>query len=397
MESNLTDILKKVEARERLSFEDGMRLFRSRDIFAIGRMANMVRERQNGRRAYYVVNHHINYSNICKNACKFCAFSRRPGEEGAYQMALEEIFGRGGEAAQSGATELHIVGGTHPDLPLDWYLDMLSGLKERFPELHLQAFTAIEIAQMAEISGLPIRQTLQKLIEAGLGSIPGGGAEIFSPRVRAALCPEKLPGEKWLKVMQTAHELGIKSNATMLYGHIETYQERTEHLLRLRELQDECLHSGQAGGFQAFIPLSFHPENTRMAHLSGPSAVDDLKTLAISRLLLDNFPHIKAFWIMLGVKLSQVSLCFGTDDLNGTVVYEKITHSAGARTPEHLKVDEIVSLIMEAGFEPVERDTVYNLIEREGANWHRIEDKKQTTAARQPKSQTALPAGRQDC
>jgi aminodeoxyfutalosine synthase len=380
MNPELTDILKKVEAGERLSFDDGVQLFRSQDIFAIGRMASIVRERLNNRRAYYVVNHHINYSNICKNACKFCAFSRKPAAAGAYQMSLEEIYHRGHEAAQSGAPELHIVGGTHPDLPLDWYLDMLSGLKERFPELHLQAFTAVEIAQMAEIGGLTIHQTLQKLIEAGLGSIPGGGAEVFSPRVRAELCPEKLPGEKWLEVMQTAHALGLKSNATMLYGHIETFEERVEHLLRLRSAQDE------SGGFQAFIPLSFHPENTSLDYLAGPGAVDDLKTLAISRLLLDNFPHIKAFWIMLGVKLSQVSLFFGADDLNGTVVYEKITHSAGAKTPEHLKLDEIVALIVEAGFEPVERDTIYNLIERKGIDWHRIEDKEQSAARRRAAS-----------
>jgi len=390
MKPELADILKKVEAGERLSFDDGVRLFRSRHIFTIGRMASIVRERLNGRRAYYVVNHHINYSNICKNRCKFCAFSRSPDAEGAYQMSLEDIFKRGQEAAQSGATELHIVGGVHPDLPLDWYLAVLSGLKQRFPELHLQAFTAVEIAQMAEISRLSIRQTLKKLIGAGLGSIPGGGAEVFSSRIRAALCPEKLRSEKWLLVCRTAHELGLKSNATMLYGHIETYEERVEHLLRLRRAQDDCLHGGQAGGFQAFIPLSFHPENTSIAHLRGPTAIDDLKTLAISRLLLDNFPHIKAFWIMLGVKLSQVSLCFGTDDLNGTVVYEKITHSAGAKTPEHLRVDEIISLIVEAGFEPVERDTVYNLIERKGTDWQRLKSKQETSPTRQPKSQAAL-------
>jgi aminodeoxyfutalosine synthase len=353
-------IIAKVEAGERLSFEDGVRLFESDDIAAIGWAADLVRRRLNGDRTYYVVNRHINYTDVCKNRCRFCAFSRSEGDEGAYTMSVDEVVREAGELYRDlGFTELHIVGGLHPTLPFDYYTEMLSALKQRFPEVHLQAFTAVEIAHIAQIGGFTVDECLARLKEAGLGSIPGGGAEIFEPRVREQICPEKMTGEEWLSVMRAAHRQGIKSNATMLYGHVESAEDRVNHLLRLRELQDET------GGFMSFIPLRFHPENTRLAHLARPrSGMDDLKMIAVGRLMLDNFPHIKVFWIMFGLKLAQVALSFGADDFDGTVVEEKITHRAGAETPEGLTVREIRRLIEETGTAPVERDTIYREVRR---------------------------------
>ncbi|MBM4047554.1 MAG: aminofutalosine synthase MqnE [Planctomycetes bacterium] len=364
---DLSDIAVKVERGERLAFEDGVRLFRSSDIAGIGWLANQVRERLNGNRAYYIVNRHINYSNVCKNRCKFCAFSRDLGEPGAYTMHLAEVLKKAEEGVRQGATELHIVGGLHPELGLDYYLTMLSELSQRWPKVHLQAFTAVEVAHFADKAGLTVRETLRRLKDAGLGSLPGGGAEVFSTEVRAQLCPEKLSPEGWLGVMREAHQLGLRSNATMLYGHVETVEDRVRHILRLRELQDETR------GFMTFIPLAFHPKHTDLEHERGPTAMDDLKTLAIGRLMLDNFPHVKAFWIMLGVKLAQVSLSFGVDDIDGTVVEERITHAAGAETPQCLSVGELLHLIREAGREPVERNTLYQRIHRPSghidANW----------------------------
>jgi aminodeoxyfutalosine synthase len=357
--THLDDIATKVERGKRLDFEDGVRLFQSRDIHTIGNLANIVRERKNGNRAYYIINRHINYSNICKNRCKFCAFSRDKGEDGAYEMGMEEILDKASEVVNEGSTEIHIVGGLHPDLKFDYYVEMLDKLHQRYPEVHLQAFTAVEIAHLAERSGMTVQDVLRKLKDAGLGSLPGGGAEVFSPQIREQVCPEKLSGDGWLSVMRQAHELGLRSNATMLYGHVETLEDRVNHLLKLRELQDET------GGFMSFIPLAFHPENTDLSNLTKTTAVQDLKMLAIGRLMLDNFDHVKAFWIMIGVKLAQVSLSFGVDDIDGTVVEEKITHSAGADTPESLSVSELVGLIKEAGREPVERDTLYRVVSRE--------------------------------
>lgn len=356
--SPIYDILQKAGHGERLSFDDGIRLFRSNDILHIGHMANIVRERKNGNRAYYITNRHINYSNICKNRCKFCAFSRDKEEAGSYEMALEEIMEKAMAAVEEGATELHIVGGLHPDIPFDFYVKMLREIHESCPDVHIQAFTAVEIEHLSQIARLSVRQTLKVLKEAGLGSLPGGGAEVFSPKIREQLCPEKLSGEGWLQVMRDAHALGLRSNATMLYGHVETPEDRISHLMKLRELQDET------GGFLAFIPLAFHPKNTELSNSSGTTAMLDLKVISISRLMLDNFDHIKAYWIMLGIKLSQVSLSFGVDDIDGTVQEEKITHAAGAETPEALSVREIIKLIKEAGREPVERDTLYNPIKR---------------------------------
>ncbi len=357
--SELADIYHKVQEGRRLEPEDGLRLYRSNDILALGHMANMARERKNGDLAYYVVNLHINYSNICKNNCRFCAFSRRgPDERGAYEMTMAEMMERAKQVRTLGATEIHIVGGAHPTWPFSRYLEMIGKLHNAFPHVHLQAFTAVEIAHIAEVAGLRVGETLQELKKAGLGSLPGGGAEVFSPRVRELVCPEKLSAEKWLDVMREAHRLGLRSNATMLYGHIETEEERIEHMVRLRELQDET------GGFMSFIPLAFHPANTELSDRPPTTGFTDLKTLAIGRLMLDNFDHVKAFWIMLGIKLAQVSLWFGVDDIDGTVVEERITHAAGAETPQALTVKELERLIVEAGRVPVERDTLYGVVKR---------------------------------
>jgi aminodeoxyfutalosine synthase len=352
----LQPIYEKVVAGRRLSREDGCILFGSFDLLGVGRLAQLVRERLHGDKAYYIYNQHINYSNICVNGCKFCAFGRKAGEAGAYEMSLPEIFIKVEERAHEPITEIHIVGGCHPDLPFTYYLDMLKGIKTRRPDVHLQAFTAVEVAHLAGKAGMSVADTLLALKEAGLGSLPGGGAEVFSKRVRTSLCPEKLSPEGWVEVAQVAHRLDLNTNATMLYGHMESVAERVDHLVRLREAQDET------GGFLAFIPLAFHPANTGLSDLTGPSAIDDLKTLAISRLMLDNFPHIKAFWVMLGPKLSQISLCFGVDDVDGTVMEERITHMAGAQTPQGLSRTQLQALIREAGCEPVERDTLYRVI-----------------------------------
>ncbi len=355
-DASLKPIYDKVAAGIRLDREDGAALFASPDLLGVGALAQMVRERLHGNKAFYIYNQHINYSNICVNGCKFCAFSRKAGEAGAYEMSLEEIFGKVKERAHEPITEVHIVGGCHPDLPFSFYLDMLKGIKRLRPEVHLQAFTAVEIAHLAGKADLSIPDTLLALKEAGLGSLPGGGAEVFSPRIRQSLCPEKLSPEGWLSVAQTAHRLGMNTNATMLYGHLETPEERVDHLVKLREAQDVTR------GFLAFIPLAFHPANTGLSNLSGPSAIDDLKTLAVSRLMLDNIPHIKAFWVMLGPKMAQISLCFGVDDVDGTVMEERITHMAGAQTPQGLTRKQLRALIREAGCEPVERDTVYRVV-----------------------------------
>ncbi|NOZ19616.1 MAG: aminofutalosine synthase MqnE [Planctomycetes bacterium] len=361
--NDLKHIEKKVENGERLTRDDGVALYASDDLFTIGRLANTVRERKNGNAAYYIVNHHINYSNVCRNQCRFCAFSRRDGEDGAYRMPLDEIYERADRAAEAGATELHIVGGCHPDLPYDYYRTMIAELHRHHPKIHLQAFTCVEIASLAEMSGRSAKEVLQDLQDAGLGSLPGGGAEIFADRVRHDLCPEKLPSQGWLDVARQAHELGIRTNATMLYGHIETPEERIDHMIRLREVQDGT------GGFMSFIPLAFHPENTALSDLPGTTGLLDLKTMAIGRLMLDNFDHMKSFWIMLGVKLTQISLSFGADDVNGTVIEERITHAAGAKTPQRLTVEDMTRLILDAGREPVERNTIYQRIVREGVEW----------------------------
>lgn len=351
----LDEIYEKVKAGERITKEEGIFLFQSNDILTIGKIANLIRQRLNGNNTYYIINRHINYTNICKNRCIFCAYGKDKGEKGAFTLTIDQIMEKAKSCNENGIREFHIVGGLNPDLPFEYYLEMLERLHTTFPEVNLQAFTAVEIYHFAQIANLSIEEVLIQLKKAGLTSIPGGGAEIFSPRVRSKICPNKIEGNIWLEVMETAHKLGIKSNATMLFGHIETIEERVEHLLALRDLQDKTQ------GFQAFIPLPYHPQNTELGG-SETTGYQDLKTLAISRILLDNFPHIKAFWIMLGVKLAQVSLSFGVDDIDGTVGEEQIAHSAGAQTPQKLTVEQIRNLILEAGKIPVERDTLYNVV-----------------------------------
>lgn len=360
MDSRLEPIAPKVLAGERLSAEDGLALFESHDMLALGWLANHVREKRHGNVCYFNVNRHINPTNVCVAHCKLCAFGRSPDAPGAYTFALEEIFQRAAQGVAEGATEFHIVGGLHPDLPFDYYLDLIRGLKQRFPHVHLKAFTAVEVHYYSRLAKISLRDVLVRMKEAGVDSLPGGGAEIFHPRVRRIICDHKVSGQMWLQIARTAHELGMRSNATMLYGHVETNEERVDHLLKLRELQDKT------HGFQTFIPLAFHPANTPLAHLPGPTGLDDLKTIAVSRLLLDNFDHIKAYWIMLTPRIAQVALRFGADDLDGTVVEEKIYHDAGATTPEHLTRAELERLIRGAGRVPVERDTLYNRVDRSG-------------------------------
>jgi aminodeoxyfutalosine synthase len=352
----LADIRAKILGGARLTEEDALFLFQSGDLLAIGELAALVNERKNGKRVFFNVNRHINHTNICVNRCRFCAFSRTADEPGAYCYDLDEIRLRATEAAAQGATEIHMVGGLHPELPFDFYLEMLRTVRGVSPDLHIKAFTAVEIDYLAGLARLSIPETLSKLQQAGLGSLPGGGAEILRQEVRDQLCPEKISGERWLEIMAAVHRAGLKSNATMLYGHIETHGDRVDHLSRLRTLQDET------NGFQVFIPLAFQKENNPLGHLKNPlsSGVDDLKTLAIARLYLDNFTHIKAYWVMLGEKIAQTALCFGVNDLDGTVVEEKIGHDAGALSPQAMGRDQIVALIRRAGRIPVERDTLYN-------------------------------------
>lgn len=354
-DKSLSDIHEKVNIGERLSVEDGARLFESKDLLQIGYMANFAKQRTVGDAVYFITNRHINYSNVCVNDCKFCAFSAQKGDPSGYTMEISEIMAAAADHPE-GTSEFHIVGGCHPDLPFSYYLEMIRTIKDRYPDIHIQAFTAVEIDHFSQISGVPLEDVIMQLRASGLGSLPGGGAEVFSPRVREKACNKKISGQRWLEVMSTVHKLGLKSNATMLYGHIETYLERAEHLAALRELQDET------GGFQAFIPLPFHPKNTEFASLTRSLAVEDLKMLAISRLMLDNFDHIKSFWIMIGPKLTQVSLAFGVDDVDGTVVEEKITHAAGADTDESIEKKILVNMIKEMGLRPIERDTLYNIV-----------------------------------
>ncbi len=352
-DGRLEPIAAKVLARERLSFEDGVALYRSPDLLALGWLANYVREKRHGDVCYFNVNRHINPTNVCVAHCKLCAFGRSPDAPGAYTFALEEIWQRAEQGLREGATEFHLVGGLHPDLPFAYFLDLIRGLKTRCPGVHLKAFTMVEVGYFARISKLSIRDTLLALKDAGVDSLPGGGAEIFNPRVRKVICDHKVSGQQWLNIARTAHQIGLRSNATMLYGHIESDEERVEHLLALRALQDET------GGFVAFIPLAFHPENTGLAHLPKPTGFTDLKTMAISRLLLDNFDHIKAYWIMLTPRVAQIALRFGADDIDGTVVEEKIYHDAGATTAQFTPRAQLERLIREAGRVPVERDTLY--------------------------------------
>jgi aminodeoxyfutalosine synthase len=357
-DTRLKLIADRVLASERLSLEDGIALYRSADLLAVGWLANYVREKKHGNITYYNVNRHINPTNICVAHCKLCAFGRDPNAPGAYNFALEEIYQRAEKGVREGATEFHIVGGLHPDLPFEYFLEMISGLKQRCPGIHLKAFTMVEVGYFARIAKLSVKDTLLKLKEAGVDSLPGGGAEIFHPRVRKIICDHKVSGQMWLSIARQAHEVGLRSNATMLYGHVETAEERADHLVRLRELQDET------HGFVTFIPLAFHPENTALSHIPKPTGYDDLRNIAVSRLMLDNFEHIKAYWIMLTPSIAQIALRFGANDIDGTVVEEKIYHDAGAKTSEFTSRSELERLIRAAGRVPVERDTAYNRVDR---------------------------------
>jgi aminodeoxyfutalosine synthase len=354
----LRSIADKVLARKRLSTEDGHALYASPDILAVGWLANHVRERMQGEVTYFNVNRHINPTNVCVAACRLCAFGRKKDSSGSYTMALEEVWQTAASGYSEAVTEFHIVGGLHPDLPFEYFLNLISGLKQRFPQVHLKAFTMVEIAFLAKIAKLSIHDTLLKLKEAGVDSMPGGGAEIFTERVRHIICDHKIDGNQWIETARMAHEIGLRSNATMLYGHIETDEDRVDHLLKLRTLQDET------HGFQTFIPLAFHPANTPLRHLDTTTGFTDIRNIAVSRLMLDNFEHIKAYWQMLGTKIAQIAQRFGADDLDGTVVEEKIYHDAGATTPQGLRRQELMRLIREAGREPVERDTLYRPVTR---------------------------------
>ena len=359
--ARLARIQAKVDRAERLDFEDGVFLYRTPDLHAVGRMANQVRERRHGNRAYFNVNRHLNPTNICYVECGLCAWARKPGQDAGYLMGLEEAVEHAAQTFNEAVTEFHIVGGLHPTLPFEYYVDLLKALRQRFPQVHLKAFTMVEIEWLARRGKQTIPETIEILKDAGLGSCPGGGAEIFAKRVRDIICTDKISGEEWLDIARQVHQAGVRSNATMLYGHVETDEERVDHLLRLRGLQDET------GGFQVLIPLAFHPENTALAHLPRTTGFQDLKNIAVPRLLLDNFDHIKAYWIQIGPRLAQIALHFGADDLDGTIIEETITHAAGAATEAGMTHQEIERLIRAAGREPVERDTLYRPVQRTAA------------------------------
>ncbi len=357
-DKELYGIAEKVLNNERLSFSDGMRLFNSYDLNTIGSLASIVNEKKNGKNVYFNVNVHITPTNICIGTCRFCAFRRRKGEDGAYELSIDEMMEKlkSYKKKNPNISEVHIVGGLHPDWTYQHYIDIVKAMKSVDPTIHVKAFTVAEIDYMAKLGNTTIERAISDLMDAGLGSIPGGGGEIFNPSVRNKICPDKISGDRYLYIHKTAHRMGLKSNATMLFGHIENYEDRIDHLLRLREAQDET------GGFQSFIPLAFHPIGTQIPNANYTTGFDELKTLAISRLMLDNFQHIKAYWIMLGEKISQVSLSFGVDDLDGTVMEEDITQAAGARAGEYMPKSRLIRLIREAGKVPVERDTLYNVL-----------------------------------
>jgi aminodeoxyfutalosine synthase len=355
------NLRQKIEAGERLSFDDGVALFREPDLMSLGALANRARERLHGDRTYFNVNMHLNATNVCVADCKFCSFARlEEGMPGAYTMTVDEAVARVA-ARPADLTEVHIVNGLHSGLPFSYYEDLLRAIRALRPTIHLKAFTAVEIFYFAQLYGMTVEEVLRRLVAAGLGSLPGGGAEIFAERVRRKICADKVDADGWLDVHRTAHRMGLRSNCTMLYGHIETDEERVDHLVRLRALQDET------GGFQTFIPLAFHHENNALERLPGPTGVDDLRVFAVSRLMLDNIPHVKAYWAMLGVKAAQIAQWWGADDLDGTVEEEKIYKMAGSRAPDALTRAELVRLIRAAGRKPVERDTLYHVVRDEFA------------------------------
>ena len=371
MDTTLQTIAAKVSEGRRLEPEEGLALLRSADVWTIGRLADHARRRRHGQVAYYNINRHINYSNICALSCHFCSFYRKKEQPGAYEYSAGQIAELARNAAAAGATEIHIVGGLHPWLGFSYYTDMLSAIRAAAPKLHIKAFTAVEIVHLARIDRRPndIRGVLADLQAAGLGSLPGGGAEVFDDRVHDQAFKGKIRSDKWIEVHRAAHELGLFSNATILYGHIESLEDRIEHLCLLRDAQDEAISAGHPGRFQTVIPLPFVPDGSALGHLHGPTGLDDLKMLAVCRLMLDNFEHIKAFWIMQTLELSQLALSFGVDDVDGTVGWYDITKVGGADTNQQVDVATLRRVIREAGFIPIERDTLYRRVVRDGADW----------------------------
>jgi aminodeoxyfutalosine synthase len=355
--AGLADIDAKLQAAERLTFDDGVRLFDCDDLLAVGWLANREREKRHGARTYFNYNLRLEPTNVCQASCLFCSFARlQSGMPEAYTMSLEQAWDKLRQRANQPLTEVHIVNGLNPDLPFSYYTDLLRGFKRIRPGIHLKCFTAVEIAFFSDLYGMTDEQVLRELVDAGLDSLPGGGAEIFAERVRKKICHDKCDADRYLAIHRIAHRLGLRTNVTMLYGHIETMEERVDHMLRASALQDET------GGFQAFIPLAFHPDNNQMRKLPPPSGTDTLRVHAVSRLMLDNIPHIKGFWIATGVELAQTALWFGVDDLDGTVQEEKIYHMAGSSTPEGMTTTELSRLVRAAGREPLERDTLYNIV-----------------------------------
>jgi aminodeoxyfutalosine synthase len=357
--SPLSPIAAKVAKGRRLSFEDGVALFQSPDILGVGALANFVREKKHGNTAYYNVNRYLNPTNLCWVDCALCAWARKPGVDGGYTMSIEEAVAESAAGWHDGITELHIVGGLHPSLPYSWYLDLLRALKARFPGVHLKAWTMVEIDWIARVAKKDVVAVIKELAAAGMDSCPGGGAEIFEKRVRDVICREKISGERWLDLARLCHENGVKTNVTMLYGSVETVEDRVDHLVRIRDLQDVT------GGFLGFIPLAFHPEETQLPDLPAATGLMDLKVIAVARLMLDNVDHVKAYWIQIGEKLAPVALHFGADDLVGTVTEETITHAAGAKTESGLSRAEMERMIRGAGREPFERDAYYERVVRD--------------------------------
>ncbi len=382
----LQPIAEKVYAGERLTAADGLALLTTRDVWTLGELAHHARTQRYGTAAYYNINRHLNYSNLCVLSCKFCEFHRKPGQDGAYQYSIDEVVEHAKKAETAGATEMHIVGGLHPKLKFDYYTDLLRAVRQATPAIHLKAFTAVELTHLARIhkrdrKGHPgagtIRGMLEDLIAAGLGSLPGGGAEVFDDRVHNEVFRGKIGGLEWINVHRTAHELGLMSNATMLYGHVETLEDRINHLCLLRDAQDEAIDQGHAGRFQTIIPLPFFPDGSELEHLPGPTGLDNLRMLAVCRLMLDNFDHVKCFWIMQTLPMAQLGLSWGVDDVDGTVVWYDITKVGGAGTHQETTPADLQKLIREAGYTPIERDTLYRRVIRDGADW-RIDEAMQT-------------------
>jgi aminodeoxyfutalosine synthase len=355
-DKRLDTIYEKIRNNSRLSKRDGIYIYETHDLIGLGRLADHVRRSRHGNRAFYVYNQHLNYTNVCKNRCDFCAYAKDDGQTGAYAWSMEEIEARLNSRIDEPITELHIVGGLNENLDFTYFTDLLKTVKRVRPKATIKAFTCVEIDYLSNLAGLPVEQTIARLKEAGLEMMPGGGAEILNSRIHDTLFPKKIDHSRWLEIVKAVHKAGIVTNATMLYGHIETIEERVDHLLTLRDLQDETK------GFSAFIPLAFHSRNTQLSELPSTTAMDDLKNVAAARLILDNFDHIKAYWVMIGEKLAQVALHFGADDLDGTIIEEKITHTAGATSAKGLTRDQMKEMIRQAGFTPVQRDSFYNEI-----------------------------------